>query len=64
MDARVLWKGNLSFISEKEGMESILLDTDTSVGGNSEGYEPMQLVAIGLAGCTAQDVISILKKKK
>ncbi|MEJ2756997.1 MAG: OsmC family protein [Anaerolineales bacterium] len=29
-----------------------------------EGFRPMELLAMGLAGCTAMDVISILKKKR
>ena len=34
------------------------------MGGDNDGIEPMELVAIGLAGCTALDVISILQKKR
>jgi putative redox protein len=34
------------------------------VGGDDDGPRPMELLAIGFAGCTAMDVISILQKKK
>jgi putative redox protein len=34
------------------------------VGGENDGFRPMELIAIGLAGCTGMDVISILEKKK
>jgi len=40
------------------------LDTDASVGGDDSGARPMEFIALGLAGCTAMDVISILQKKK
>ena len=40
------------------------LDSEESVGGDNSGARPMELIAIGLAGCTAMDVISILSKKK
>ena len=33
-------------------------------GGAEDGFRPMELLAIGLAGCTGMDVISILKKKR
>jgi putative redox protein len=40
------------------------LDAKKEVGGHGMGFRPLQLFAIGLAGCTAMDVISILKKKR
>jgi len=34
------------------------------VGGAEDGFRPLELMAVSLAGCTAMDVISILKKKQ
>lgn len=34
------------------------------MGGDNDGVRPMEMLAIGLAGCTAMDVISILTKKR
>lgn len=42
----------------------IQLDTDPGHGGTSSGFRPMELLLAGLAGCTAMDVISILRKKR
>ncbi len=63
MDAKVTWK--------KEGL---LLSATADTGGKinlaskldeqGKGFRPMELLAMGLAGCTAMDVISILKKKR
>jgi putative redox protein len=64
MEANVIWKNGLSFTSKDEDKDTIRLSAEPSVGGDGEGYEPMQLVAVGLAGCTAMDVISILQKKR
>lgn len=64
MDANVVWKNDLSFMSEDKKNISIPMSAEPSAGGTGEGYEPMQLVAIGLAGCTALDVMSILQKKR
>jgi putative redox protein len=40
------------------------MDSDESVGGENSAGRPMEFIAMGLAGCTAMDVISILRKKK
>ena len=64
MDARVTWKGRLSFDGAADSGFTIPLGTDPSVGGDDDGNRPLELLAIGLAGCTAMDVISILRKKQ
>ncbi len=43
---------------------SLPLDTVVEQGGDNAGFRPMELVLLGLAGCTAMDVISILEKKR
>jgi putative redox protein len=40
------------------------LGAEPEVGGTRDGFEPLELMAVSLAGCTAMDVISILTKKK
>ncbi len=42
----------------------ILLDTSKNVGGDDEGVKPTELLLMSFAGCSAMDIISILKKKK
>jgi putative redox protein len=64
MDAKVIWKERMSFTGSSESGFSIPLGTSPDVGGDNDGLRPMELLAIGLAGCTAMDVISILQKKK
>ena len=43
---------------------SLPLGSDPSVGGDNDGFRPAELLLVGLAGCTAMDVISILAKKR
>lgn len=43
---------------------SLPLDSDPGVGGMDSGFRPLELMAVALAGCTAMDVISILRKKQ
>ena len=62
-DARVVWQNGLAFEGTAGSGFSVRLDTSPDEGGGS-GFSPMELVLVGLAGCTAMDVISILKKKR
>ncbi|MBE9478992.1 MAG: OsmC family protein [Chloroflexi bacterium] len=64
MDAKVTWSKRLSFIGEAETGFSVPLGANPRVGGDNDGFRPMEMIAIGLAGCTAMDVISILQKKR
>jgi len=64
MEVNVIWKNKLAFNGNGESEFVIPLDAETSVGGEGKGFRPMELIAIGLAGCTAMDVISILQKKR
>jgi putative redox protein len=64
MNATVTWSGRMTFAGKAESGFSIPLGTDPDVGGDSDGFRPIELLLIGLAGCTAMDVISILQKKR
>lgn len=64
METKVIWSNNLSFTGTNKKGFTVPLDAEQSVGGGENGFEPMELIAIGLAGCTAMDTISILKKKQ
>lgn len=64
MHAKVIWKKRLSFTGSANSGFELPLGTSIAVGGDADGFNPMELLAIGLAGCTAMDVISILDKKK
>jgi putative redox protein len=43
---------------------TIQMDAHPSVGGDDSGFRPLELLLVGLGGCTAMDVISILRKKR
>lgn len=64
MNAKVTWKGRLSFTGTADTGFSVPLGASPAVGGDNDGFRPMELIATGLAGCTAMDVISILQKKQ
>jgi putative redox protein len=64
MDAKVIWKEKMSFDGSSESGFTVPLGTSPVVGGDDDGFRPLELLAIGLAGCTAMDVMSILQKKR
>lgn len=64
MDATVTWKGKLSFSGTAGSGFNLPLGASPDVGGDNDGFRPMEMFAIGLAGCTGMDVISILQKKR
>ena len=64
MQAKVNWSEGLAFTGTAESGFSIQMDAKEEVGGEGKGFIPMELMAVSLAGCTAMDVISILRKKR
>ncbi len=65
MDATVVWKKGLAFTGTGHtSNQTLTLDADPKAGGENEGFRPTELLLVGLAGCTAMDVISILSKKR
>jgi putative redox protein len=64
MDAKVTWKSGMSFDGSANTGFSVPLGTDPSLGGANDGFRPLELMAVSLAGCTSMDVISILSKKR
>ena len=64
MQAKVNWNEGLSFTGTADSEFSIQMDAKEEVGGEGKGFIPMELMAMSLAGCTAMDVISILRKKR
>ena len=64
MGATVTWKGKMAFDGQASSGFHLPLDTSKEQGGEESGFRPMELLLVGLAGCTSMDVISILQKKQ
>ena len=64
MKATVNWQQNMTFIGMADSGFPVKMDSAESVGGNNSGVRPMEMLLLGLAGCSAMDVISILQKKR
>ncbi len=61
MQSKVTWNTEMTFDGLSESNHTIPLDGDAA---HNNGASPMELVLMGLCGCTAIDVISILRKKR
>jgi putative redox protein len=65
MDVSAVWKKGMSFTGTAFTSNfSLAMGASPKVGGANDGFRPLELVLVGLAGCTAMDVISILEKKR
>ena len=64
MKARIKWVEQVSFLGESESGHALLMDGAPEGGGRNLGPRPMETVLIGTGGCTAYDVVLILKKSR
>ncbi len=64
MKARVKWIENVSFLGESGSGHAVLMDGPPEGGGRNLGPRPMEMLLLGAGGCTAYDVVAILKKSR
>jgi putative redox protein len=64
LEATVTLREGMAFSAISGSGHEIILDTRRDDGGQDQGPSPMELLLMGTAGCTAMDVISILRKKR
>ncbi|OED35583.1 peroxiredoxin [Chromatiales bacterium (ex Bugula neritina AB1)] len=64
MQVRVKWLDHMSFVGESGSGHSVVLDGSPEHGGRNLGVRPMENLLISLGGCSAFDVILILKKAR
>ncbi len=64
MEVTLDWKSGMAFKGVADSGFQQNMDADESAGGSNSAGRPMEFIALGLAGCTGMDVISILRKKQ
>ncbi|VUD40361.1 hypothetical protein TDB9533_00147 [Thalassocella blandensis] len=64
MQASVKWIDGASFVGESGSGHSVVMDGPADHGGRNIGIRPMEMILIGLGGCSTFDVISILQKSR
>jgi putative redox protein len=60
---RLTWTKGLQFMVEDDHNHKIVVDTEKEFGGLDQGFRPMDLLLVSLAGCMGMDIAGILKKK-
>jgi len=64
MQASVKWVGGVAFEATSESGHQVLMDGSPAYGGENRGARPMELILLGLGGCAAFDIVTILKKAR
>ncbi|PKO25231.1 MAG: OsmC family protein [Betaproteobacteria bacterium HGW-Betaproteobacteria-8] len=64
MKARIKWVENVCFMGESETGHAVVLDGAPDAGGRNLGMRPMEMLLIGMGGCTSFDVVTILQKAR
>lgn len=64
MKARIKWVEDMMFVGESGSGHALVIDGPPEYGGRNLGIRPMELLLQGLGGCTASDVMLILKKSR
>jgi len=64
MKARVKWVEDVTFVGEADSGHAVVMDGPPESGGKNRGMRPMEMLLVGMGGCTAFDVVFILKKAR
>jgi len=64
MNVKVKWIDGMMMVGESGSGHAVVMDGPPDVGGNNLGIRPMEMLLIGMAGCTTVDVVSTLKKMR
>ncbi len=64
MKARVKLVEGITFVAESGSGHAVVMDASPDVGGRDLGARPMEMVLMGAGGCSAIDVVHILKKSR
>lgn len=64
MKARIKWIEGVSFAGQSESGHTVVMDGPPDSGGKNLGVRPMEMLLLGMGGCTAFDVVHILRKSR
>ncbi|MCY0964450.1 OsmC family protein [Parathalassolituus penaei] len=64
MKATIKWVDGAMFLGESGSGHSVVMDGPADHGGRNMGVRPMEMLLLGLGGCTSFDVMSILTKQR
>lgn len=62
--ANVRWAGRMTFVGRAGSNHIVPMDADSDFGGESSATKPLELLLVGLGGCTGMDIVSLLDKMR
>jgi len=62
MEVKVKWVDGMMFLGESESGHTVTMDGPPNLGGRNMGVRPMELLLLGMGGCTSFDVMQMLQK--
>jgi putative redox protein len=64
MKTTVKWIDNMLMVGESASGHAVVMDGPEALGGKNLGVRPMEMLLLGMGGCTTVDVVSTLKKMR
>lgn len=65
MEIKLKRKNNkFNFEATNEGGQFVEIDANPAIGGEGKGFRPMEMMLVGLGGCSGIDMVNILTKQK
>lgn len=64
MKTRITWLEDMTYVARSPSGHALVLDGPPELGGHNLGPRPMEMVLMGMGGCTAVDVVHILRKAR
>jgi len=64
MKTRITWLEDMTYVAESPSGHALVIDGPPELGGHNLGPRPMELLLMGMGGCTAIDVVNILQKAR
>jgi putative redox protein len=64
MKTRVIWLEDMTYVAQSPSGHALVMDGPPELGGHNLGPRPMEMLLMGMGGCTAIDVVNILRKAR
>lgn len=64
MKAKITWVNKVKFLAQSGTGHTVLMEGPEESGGENIGIRPMEMLLIGVGGCSSYDVVSILTKSR
>ncbi|HRF44942.1 MAG TPA: OsmC family protein [Candidatus Competibacteraceae bacterium] len=64
MKTRVIWLEDMTYVAQTPSGHALVMDGPPELGGHNLGPRPMEMLLMGMGGCTAIDVVNILRKAR